>query len=383
MDPFEALGLGRELVSALAKENINSPMEIQRRAIPRILQGVNVIGQAPTGTGKTLAYLLPLLQRLDPLLPKAQAVILAPTYELAMQIARTAQRFADEAGIFVRVLGLIGGANIARQTEKLKKKPHVIVGSVGRISELSRMGKLKLDGVSCLVLDEFDRLLDDQNMDAVAALVRELPEHGVQFLMFSATAPKKARERADFLGHPEFIRVTDGLAETGEREDFFRVVPFRDKIGALRGLARTLPVKKGLVFIDKAFDAERALTKLRFEGLLVESLLGNEDKLGRKRAIEDFQKGRIQLLISTDLAARGLDIRGVDYVFNLSVPETADIYRHRAGRTARAGAKGAVITLADPGEAAKLKRLEQKLGISMKSLGKFGRLQEKKKRGKR
>ncbi len=379
MNPFAALGLREELVSALAKEHIEHPMEIQAEAIPLILRNRNVIGQAPTGTGKTLAYLLPLLQRADPLLPLAQAVILAPTYELAMQIARTAQQLADDAGLAVKVLGLIGGANIARQMEKLKKKPQVIVGSAGRILELSRKGKLKLSHVNCLVLDEFDRLLDDQNVKTVADLVRELPETGVQFLMFSATAPKKARERADFLEHPEFIRVKDIPAETGERDDFYMMVPFRNKIESIRKLARTLPVKKGLVFINKAFDAERALWKLRYEGLRVESLLGSADKMARKKAIESFQKGRIQLLLSTDLAARGLDIPDVDYVFNLDLPESADVYRHRAGRTARAGAKGAVITLADNKEAVKLELLEQKLGIALKPLKKTARPVRKKK----
>ena len=379
MNPFAALGLREELVSALAKEHIEHPMEIQAEAIPPILRNRNVIGQAPTGTGKTLAYLLPLLQRADPLLPLAQAVILAPTYELAMQIARTAQQLADDAGLAVKVLGLIGGANIARQMEKLKKKPQVIVGSAGRILELSRKGKLKLSHVNCLVLDEFDRLLDDQNVKTVADLVRELPETGVQFLMFSATAPKKARERADFLEHPEFIRVKDIPAETGERDDFYMMVPFRNKIESIRKLARTLPVKKGLVFINKAFDAERALWKLRYEGLRVESLLGSADKMARKKAIESFQKGRIQLLLSTDLAARGLDIPDVDYVFNLDLPESADVYRHRAGRTARAGAKGAVITLADNKEAVKLELLEQKLGIALKPLKKTARPVRKKK----
>ncbi|MBR3458918.1 MAG: DEAD/DEAH box helicase, partial [Selenomonadaceae bacterium] len=368
MNSFVELGVSEGMASALAKEKIGNPMEIQAAAIPRILKGMNIIGQAPTGTGKTLAYLLPVMQRIDASLPQAQALVLAPTYELAMQIARTAQQLVDDAGILLRVQGLIGGANIARQVEKLKKKPHLVIGSAGRILELSRKGKLKLDRVNCLVLDEFDRLLDDQNVKTVSDLVRELPQEGMQYLMFSATAPKKARERADFLGSPEFIRVRELPDEAGEREDLYMMVPFRDKIEAVRKLARTLPVKRGLVFINRAFDAERALEKLCYEGIRAVSLLGNADKMARKHAIADFRKGKAQLLLSTDLAARGLDIHDVDYVFNLDLPESADVYRHRAGRTARAGAKGSVITLADGREAAKLKKLEESLGIALKQL---------------
>lgn len=380
MNSFVELGVSEGMASALAKEKIGNPMEIQAAAIPRILKGMNIIGQAPTGTGKTLAYLLPVMQRIDASLPQAQALVLAPTYELAMQIARTAQQLVDDAGIPLRVQGLIGGANIARQVEKLKKKPHLVIGSAGRILELSRKGKLKLDRVNCLVLDEFDRLLDDQNVKTVSDLVRELPQEGMQYLMFSATAPKKARERADFLGSPEFIRVRELPDEAGEREDLYMMVPFRDKIEAVRKLARTLPVRRGLVFINRAFDAERALAKLCYEGIRAVSLLGNADKMARKHAIADFRKGKAQLLLSTDLAARGLDIHDVDYVFNLDLPESADVYRHRAGRTARAGAKGSVITLADGREAAKLKKLEESLGIALKQLRRTPHLQKGKKK---
>ncbi len=368
MNSFVELGMSEEMAAALAKEKIGTPMGIQAAAIPRILKGESIIGQAPTGTGKTLAYLLPVMQRIDASLPQAQAVVLAPTYELAMQIARTAQQLVDDAGISLRVQGLIGGANIARQVEKLKKKPHLVIGSAGRILELSRKGKLKLDRVRCLVLDEFDRLLDDQNVNTVSDLVRELPQEDMQYLMFSATAPKKARERADFLGSPEFIRVRELPDEAGEREDLYMMVPFRDKIEAVRKLARTLPVKRGLVFINRAFDAERALSKLCYEGIRAVSLLGNADKMARKKAMADFRTGKAQLLLSTDLAARGLDIQDVDYVFNLDMPESADVYRHRAGRTARAGAKGSVVTLADGREAEKLKKLEEALGIALKQL---------------
>ena len=368
MNPFTKLGIDEKLADALEKRGIKNPTEIQEKGIPAILRGVDLIGQAPTGTGKTLAYLLPLLQGMEAALPQAQAVILAPTYELSMQIARTAQELLDDTGFGLRVLGLIGGANIARQMEKLKKKPQLIVGSPGRILELSRKGKLKLEHIRYLVLDEFDRLLDDQNEQTIRELVTLLPKEGIQHLMFSATGPKRARDRATFLNAPEILRLTEVPSQRGKREDLYLMVPFRDKIDTVRKLARSLPVKRGLVFVSRTFDAEKHLSKLRYEGIRAESLLGRSDKTARKKALADFQKGSVQILIATDLAARGLDIPGVDYVFNLDLPESANAYLHRAGRTARAGADGTVITLADKKEDEKLEDLQSHLGFRLKPL---------------
>jgi superfamily II DNA/RNA helicase len=218
-----------------------------------------------------------------------------------------------------------------------------------------------------LVLDEFDRLFDDQNIDNTAAVVRLLPAER-QVVLVSATAPKKALERADFLQHPEVIKVEEDSAAQDRRENLYRMTPFRNKGETVRHLARRLEVKRGLVFINKVFDAERILAQLRYEGFMVGTLLGHNNKQARQKAVADFKAGRIKLLLSTDLAARGLDIPDVDYVFNLDLPENAQVYLHRAGRTARAGAKGTVITLADNKEAYKLAQLEKKLGIEFKPL---------------
>ena len=217
------------------------------------------------------------------------------------------------------------------------------------------------------MLDEFDRLLDDQNLQSTADVVRLLPKER-QILMFSATAPNKAMERADFLEHPEHIIVKESAATLDARENLYLMTPFRDKIGQIRKLTNSLPVKRGLVFINRTYDAEKTLAHLRFDGIKADSLLGHSNKQARQKAIADFKSGKVQLLLSTDLAARGLDIPDVDYVFNLDLPESAQTYQHRAGRTARAGAKGTVITLADIKEAYKLEQLEKKLGITFKGL---------------
>lgn len=367
MNKFIELGLNEAMAKALAGQGIADPMEIQKLAIPKALAGDNFIGQAPTGTGKTLAYLLPALQQIDPAVRQAQVVVLAPTYELAMQITGVARDLVQAAELGIKLQGIIGGANIARQIDKLKDKPQLIIGSAGRIIELSRKGKLKLHQVKLLVLDEFDRLLDDQNLQATADVVRLLPKER-QVIMFSATAPNKALERADFLEHPEHIIVKETAETLEARDNLYIMTPFRDKITMIRKLTNTLAVKRGLVFINRVYDAEKTLAHLQFDGIKADSLLGHSNKQARQKAIADFKSGKVQLLLSTDLAARGLDIPDVDYVFNLDLPESAQTYQHRAGRTARAGAKGSVITLADIKEAYKLEQLEKKLGITFRPL---------------
>ena len=369
MTTFADLGVKKALCEALQKQGMTVPMEIQEKTIGKVLAGQNLVGQAPTGTGKTLAYLLPALQQIDADLRQAQVLILAPTYELAMQITNVARDLSQQAGLGIKVQGIIGGANIARQIDKLKDKPQLIVGSAGRVIELSRKGKLKLQQVKLLVLDEFDRLLDDQNLQNTVDVVKLLPKER-QVVLFSATAPKKAMERADFLNNPEHVIVKANAAAMEARENYYLMTPFRDKIENVRKLTRNLGVKRGLVFINRVFDAEKTLAHLQYDGIKAASLLGRQNKQARQKAIADLKKGKIQLLLSTDLAARGLDIEGVDYVFNLDLPEDAQVYQHRAGRTARAGAKGVVITLADIKEAYKLEQLEKRLGISFQPLKK-------------
>ena len=367
MITFRDLGVSEALIEALADKNIKAPTPIQQQAIPKILVGTDILGVAPTGTGKTLAYLLPILMQLDKERREAQAVVLAPTYELAMQITTEARDLSQKADLGIRVQGLIGGANIARQIDKLKEKPQLVVGSAGRILELARKGKLKLTGVRFLVLDEFDRLLDDQNDMMTADVVKLLPQDR-QALMFSATDPKKERERASFLGHPERIEIEQSAEEIAACHHYFVTVPFREKIERVRKLTRSLPIDRGLVFINRTFAAEQTLAKLRYEGIRAESLLGKDAKQSRQSAIAAIKGGRAQLLLSTDLAARGLDIPAVDYIINLDFPESAQVYQHRAGRTARAGHQGAVITLIDFKEAVKLEQLGKKLGIEFERL---------------
>lgn len=364
MSTLRELGVPEALAAALEKRGITVPTAIQTLFIPPACAGENLIGAAPTGTGKTLAYLLPALMRVDPQLRAVQTLILAPTHELAVQIADVARSLVRTAALPVTVQALIGGANIKRQIEGLKKKPQLVTGSAARILELSRMGKLRLADVKLLVLDEFDRLLGKQCADDVRAAIRLLP-HERQALLLSATAPTAAVHAATGLFAPRLIRA----AGEGVRcENYYHRAAFRDKIKTVQKLVRRLPIRRGIVFVGRGFDAERALEKLCYEGIRAVSLLGQERRDRRRAALDAIRAGRAELLIATDLAARGLDIEDVDYVVNVDLPEDVRTYRHRAGRTARAGKAGAVITLADDKEMERLKALAARMELELRAL---------------
>ena len=232
------------------------------------------------------------------------------------------------------------------------------------MQELHRLGKLKLTGVKLLVLDEFDRLLGKQHLDEVRTVIRLLPAER-QALLLSATVGAAAVCMAEELFAPRLIRVESTDASY---ENYYHIVPFRDKIKAVQKLTRRLPIRRGLVFVGRSFDAAHALEKLRFEGIKAVALLGQERRDQRRAALDAIRAGRAELLISTDLAARGLDIEDVDYVIHLDLPEDVRTYRHRAGRTARAGKVGAVISLVDEKEIDKLKALAARMEIELSRL---------------
>ena len=365
---FSELGLGAALVTALAAGNITSPTKIQALAIPEILAGKDLLGQAPTGTGKTLAYLLPLFQRLDAEKKELQALILAPTHELAMQIHRQAALLADASGIAVASVPIIGQVNIARQIESLKTKPQLVVGSAGRVLELIGKKKLAAHQVKVLVLDEADRLLDEQNAPAVEGVVRAL-KRDRQIVLLSASLPAAVADKAAaFMKTP--VRVADEAKMTvPERiEHEVAVAELRDKFDVLRRLVNRLELQRALVFVEGG-DAERVLERLLFHGLPAAGLAGGARKEERQQALADFRRGAVRLLVATDLAARGLDIPDISHVINLSIPEAADVYLHRAGRTGRAGKPGTVVSIATRGELAGLLEVAKKLNIVLKTFG--------------
>lgn len=365
---FDQLHVPPALVAALAKQDISEPTPIQAAAIPVLAAGRDAYLHAETGTGKTLAYLLPLFGRLDLKAEATQVVILAPTHELAIQIQRQCTLLAQHAGWPVRVLLLIGGTSLERQLDKLKKKPHVVVGSPGRIRDLMQARKLKMEQVTAVVADEADRLLIEDSAKAVKVIIQGAPRTR-QLVFASATEqPESAGIIASLA--PDVAMLRAGEAPVNENiEHLYMVCERRDKPDVLRQLLHALKPERAMVFAHRNDTAEEVAAKLAYHHVAAADLHAASDKHSRKRAMDDFRSGAARVLLASDVAARGLDIKGVTHVFNLDVPTQSKAYLHRVGRTARAGAKGVAVTLMTVGEVKLARRYEAELGIVMQRVG--------------
>jgi superfamily II DNA/RNA helicase len=380
MQDFAALGLSPFFIERLSQRSIRSPTAVQALIIPRLQGEDNVLFRSATGTGKTFAYLLPLFRRFfeapaegtaapQPASPPA-ILICAPTYELCSQIKGEADFLLEGAG--VKTALLIGSAPLSRQIEGLKKnKPRVAVGNPARLLQLARMGKLSLRGIRTLVLDEWDRLLAEELFADTAALAELLPGE-VRAIACSATMPVKNRDKLFALRPEGAWTVLEETSEEPFRTNIDHWAIFsedRKKIAALRSFIAAVDPKnrkhslKCLIFTARTWDVGKIVSQLQFHHLAVSGLYGDMDKKRRKAAIDDFRSGRSRFLVSSDLSARGLDIGGVSHIIALDVPATGDAYIHRAGRTARAGGRGIMVTIGTEQELRRLAALEKRLGI--------------------
>lgn len=369
-EAFVKIGILAPLAAGLGKAGIDAPTGIQTKVIPVSLLGKDIIGQSATGTGKTLAYLLPLFQKIDTSKREMQVMILAPTHELAIQIQRQIEMLSKNSGFPVTSTPIIGNVNIARQIEKLKEKPHIIVGSSGRILELIQKRKITSQTIKTIVIDEADRLLDDKNVDSVKAVLKTTLKER-QIMLFSATITPKTLEIAKGIMHePEVITVTEEFGDRPDISHMYFVAEQRDKIEVVRKMVRLVNAERALVFINKSDDIEETTEKLVYHGLKAAGIHGSSVKGDRKKSLEDFRKGKIQLLVASDVAARGLDIVDVDYVFNLDMPEDPQVYLHRVGRTGRAGKSGIAISIVTKQEVALIHKYEKmlKLNIAAKQM---------------
>lgn len=369
-EAFVKIGILAPLAAGLGKAGIDAPTGIQTKVIPVSLLGKDIIGQSATGTGKTLAYLLPLFQKIDTSRREMQAMILAPTHELAIQIQRQIEMLSKNSGFPVTSTPIIGNVNIARQIEKLKEKPHIIVGSSGRILELIQKRKITSQTIKTIVIDEADRLLDDKNVDSVKAVLKTTLKER-QIMLFSATITPKTLEIAKGIMHePEVITVAEEFGDRPDISHMYFVAEQRDKIEVVRKMVRLVNAERALVFINKSDDIEETTEKLVYHGLKAAGIHGSSVKGDRKKSLEDFRKGKVQLLVASDVAARGLDIVDVDYVFNLDMPEDPQVYLHRVGRTGRAGKSGIAISIVTKQEVALIHKYEKmlKLNIAAKQM---------------
>jgi superfamily II DNA/RNA helicase len=349
------------LQEAWEKAGFQTPTSIQEAAIPMILEGKDVIAESPTGTGKTLAYLLPLLNNVDTNVQSLQAVVLASSQELVMQVYSEFQKWSEGSGI--RGTSLIGGANLKRQLEKLKKRPQVIFATPGRLLELIKQKKVKMHEVKMVVLDEGDQLLIPEHLQTVQHIVKSTM-HERQVVLFSATMKAATEKLAkELTKEAETLRIEkDEMASSGKVEHIFFSCEPRDKIKLLEKIAR-LENAKSLAFINDIGEIQVFKEKLLFKELSIGILHSDMKKLERQAALKSFREGKLKMLIATDVAARGLDIQGVTHVVQIDSPKDIAQYIHRAGRTGRMGADGTVISLVTEREERELKRYCRELNV--------------------
>ncbi|MDQ0973439.1 superfamily II DNA/RNA helicase [Neobacillus niacini] len=344
------------------KSGFQQPTSIQDTAIPLILEGKDLIAESPTGTGKTLAYLLPLLNKVEPNSQSLQAVVLASSQELVMQVYQEFQKWSEGSGI--RGTSIIGGANVKRQLEKLKKRPHVIFATPGRLFELIKQKKVKMHEVKLVVLDEGDQLLIPEHLNTVQNIVKSTMGDR-QVVLFSATMKAGTEKLAkEITKEPEILRIEkDELASSGEVEHIYFTAEPRDKIKLLEKIVR-LDNIKALAFINDIGEIQVFKEKFNFKELSTGILHSDMKKLERQAELKAFRDGKTKMLIATDVAARGLDIQGVTHVVHVDFPRDIAQYVHRAGRTGRMGANGTVISLVTEREERELKRYCQELNVT-------------------
>lgn len=367
---FETWPLPRRFIDNMRKAGITEPTPIQEEAIPVILEGRDVIAQSQTGTGKTLAYLLPVMARLEEDAKATQAVILVPTRELGMQIVQEAEKLAEGTGL--RVQQLIGGASLSRQLEKLKQHPQLVVGTPGRVLELITKRKLSLHRVRSIVVDEVDQVFDLGSKAEVDKILGSALRDR-QILFFSATITAAIRSLAGkWMKGPAELAVKPEERAASTLTHYYLVGDERDKIDLLRRAVRHYNPKAAIVFIGDTEDIAEVAAKIRFTGLSIEALYGDSGKQERAKVMSGFREGRFQLLLATDVAARGLDFPGVTHVINFDLPLDAEHYVHRAGRTGRMGRTGTVISLLTERQRFIVDKYAKALGVSFEERKLYG-----------
>jgi ATP-dependent RNA helicase RhlE len=359
---FKSLGIDGKFLRILNEQGYQQPTPIQTQAIPSLLKGKDLVGVAQTGTGKTAAFALPLLQRLDkqnsPAKPrKPRALILAPTRELALQIHEEIRTFSRGTGL--RHSFIFGGVGQNPQVKALAKGLDVLVATPGRLLDLAGQRHLDLSDVSVLVLDEADRLLDMGFVRDVKRIVAQTPDSR-QSLLFSATMPKEVAMLArEILNHPVKVDVSPKQMTVKEIDQRVVMVGNGDKRRMLECLLRDDEVSRAIVFTRTKHGADKVTRQLIATGFGAEAIHGNKSQNARQRALQNFKNGDIWVLVATDIAARGIDIEAVSHVFNYELPHEPESYVHRIGRTGRAGATGVAWSLVDPSERPRLRAVER------------------------
>ncbi|MFT9847495.1 DEAD/DEAH box helicase [Aneurinibacillus sp. REN35] len=364
MKNFADIAFAPFLVTGLAKMNIKTPTPIQQQTIPLLLEGYSVVGESQTGTGKTLAYLLPLLEKIEADASAAQALILAPTRELTVQIRQVLDELCS--GTNIRFQIIMGGVDIKRQIEKLKQKPHIIVGSPGRIHDLIEKKRLKVHEVKTVVIDEADQMLESGMIREVEAVMQRTPRDR-QISVFSATISPLVEEWGEKWTQDELkvVKIRKASRLPDRIEHSFLVTPEKEKFETLRRLLHALQPERALIFVKKLHLVTDIAKWLVAKDIRIAGIHSDTKKAEREQAMNAIRKGDITCLVTTDLLARGLDIEDVTHVINFDLPFDTEGYIHRVGRTGRAGKSGMAVTLLEPKEKFMAGKLAKQLHIEM------------------
>jgi ATP-dependent RNA helicase DeaD len=361
---FDEVQIKRELIEALVKINITKLTSIQEKTLPIILSGKNVFIHSETGTGKTFSYLLPVLNNIKTESDDLQAIILSPTHELSSQIVDNIKTIAEHSGTSYTVQLIIGETQIKRQKQRLKKKPHLIVGTPGRILELIKQKKIKVHQLNQLVSDEADKLFSGKFYDAMIQMIKA-SSNTTQFLFASASVEKEGVSNVfELCKDLELIETNDSVLSDNITHIFLEASKLEKK-DMLRKFLLSTQNEKTLVFVHRNNVAEELYDFLLQKSVAVEKIHGDEGKDNRKNALSNFKKGKLSVLICSDIAARGLHIDDVENVVNYDVPSKKESYLHRAGRTARSGKTGHCLSFASRHELDYLQRIQDELDIDI------------------
>jgi ATP-dependent RNA helicase DeaD len=368
---FADLGLAEPLLRVLAEVGYEAPTPIQAQTIPPLLAGRDLIGQAQTGTGKTAAFALPILHRLDLSRAEPQALILTPTRELAIQVAEAVHTYSKHLGR-VAVLPVYGGQPIDRQQQRLVRGVHVVVGTPGRILDHLRRGTLRLDGIRTAVLDEADEMLRMgfiEDVESILAQASPSPDQPRQTALFSATMPPEIRRVASrHLRDPVSIAIERHLRTVPAIEQRYLNVAPQQKLEALSRLLETEPADAVLVFNRTKTGAAELAEKLQARGYAAEAMHGDMNQAQRETVIRRLRSGQVEIVIATDVAARGLDVDRISHVVNYDMPNDVEAYVHRIGRTGRAGRSGVAVLFVSPRERRMMQDIERFTGQRIQAM---------------
>jgi ATP-dependent RNA helicase DeaD len=357
MPNFAELGVPEPLLGALTHLGYERPTPIQEQTIPALREGRDVIGQAQTGTGKTAAFGLPMLEHVDPGDPDVQALVLTPTRELCIQVTQALRAYGEPRGI--EVVAVFGGAPIRDQASRLNKGAQVVVGTVGRVLDMIGRHHLILDQSRFVILDEADEMLDLGFLEDVETILSRCPQ-GRQTGLFSATIPPEIQRLAEkFMYDPVTVRVRAATLTIDTVDQYYVEVRDGEKPDALTKVLKSEAPEQAIVFVRTKIGVDRLARKLNDSGVRVKALHGDMSQGSRDGVMIAFKSGRERVMIATDVAARGLDITGVSHVVNYDIPNSPDIYVHRIGRTGRAERSGRAITLITPKQRRELQAIER------------------------